>query len=290
MPLGMLPIRMERCFATGIPARQLRIQCHVKNTNPHPVCILDAWITAATRKGALLAEGRFYVRKPHRWGEAPIGQNEEEMGEIVIPLSDGVLRHIEGIREGHDVRLSIDAKVWASSCSRDQPKNAWTMALPTQTAFCQGNRTPFEYEIPQSDWVKLLKTMGWSELELLEIPMAKLRSTPMLSRALQHFDAAQDCFRRGDWDGTMADCRKVFEAAVKDISGKDDMKQGGQEAFRKLIPDQSKADTLNETTEKFGKYLHLGRHEGLPKVTITPADARLSLYFTGALLSYLGRG
>src|SRR4051812_24078090 len=102
MSLGMLQVAIERCFATGTPTRQLRIECNVRNPNPQPVCIVDVWINVTTQQGVTLAEGRFYLRKPQMYGEIPVGQNEDEMGEIVVPLNDGVLRHIEGVRAGRD--------------------------------------------------------------------------------------------------------------------------------------------------------------------------------------------
>lgn len=285
MRTSVLPIRITSCHAVGTPARHLKFDCYVKNPTERPLCILDARITVHLHQGAVLAEGRFFLHKRALNGDAAIKSKEEALGEISLPLSDAVLYHIEGTRAGHDVLLKFSSEVLAFHVPDQSGSGSFEVPAPFQ--FGHGSHGPFEHTIALSDWVKLLRAMGWSELELLEIPSAKLKSLPTLARTFQLFEEARDCLRRGDWDGTMADCRKAVEAMLKDTIGSNDLSRAG-EALEKLVPDRAKAAALNAALKGITAFLQLGRHEFVPAVTIKPADARLALRWTGAFLTFLG--
>ena len=160
--------------------------------------------------------------------------------------------------------------------------------MPFETQFINGGSGRFEYVIPQSEWIKILKNLLWSELEVLEVPLSRIRSIPLLARAVSRFEDAQECHRRGDWEESMLNCRKAFEAIVQDATEQSNMKKANQ-AFIFIMGEGAKADRLNELAKSLGDFLHLGRHENLPDITIKRADSELALLLTGAILTYLGQ-
>lgn len=75
-----------------------------------------------------------------------------------------------------------------------------------------GHDGRIQWKIPQSEWVKLLPQLEWSEIELLELPREFLRSHPGLARARERLKDAETALARGDWEGVLQDCRKAYEA------------------------------------------------------------------------------
>jgi len=160
------------------------------------------------------------------------------------------------------------------------------LGVPFETRFVNGYNDYIEYTISQSDWVKTLRGLAWSELELLELPSATITASPRLARAHKRFAEAQEFYRRGDWEETMTNCRKVFEAVIKDTTGKDDLSES-EAAFQALITDPAKAKSVNDVIKSFAPFLHLARHEQRPSISIKPEDAMLALHITGSMLAYL---
>ena len=204
-----------------------------------------------------------------------------------------VLQHIEEHRTGGDVKLQFQSRVLILKMPKvnyskfSEIEDIKTIGVPFETTFVGEDTDRFEYTIAQSEWIKMLRNLMWSELEILELPSSKLRSVQPLGRALKRFEDAQECYRRGDWEATMLNCRKVYEAIVQDHTGTHDMSQAEQ-VYTSLIGEGVKAERFSSMARSLGNFLHLGRHENLPDVLISRADSQLALLLTGALLKYLG--
>jgi len=282
LPLAILEIR-----AQGPPKRKLEIACHVTNPSTHDICILDAWAEVEVLHGLKIADGKIFQSLHNRVDPATITVGGNGLGVFHIELSDQALRHIEERRAGGDVTIRISSRVLvAEICAVDTGR---ALSEPYETSFGDEYTGWFEYTIPQSEWIKTLKSLRWSELEILELPSSRLHSIPALARALDRFQDAQRCYRRGEWAECMLNCRKAFEAMVKDSIGKDDMSETS-EALQAFIGEKEKAKHIDSLIKDLTGLLHLARHEVFPAISIKRADAQLALHLTGALLIYLGSG
>jgi len=277
-----LPLTVFEHRTYGLPTRQLELMCQVTNPVPFPLCILDAWLKVEALRGLLLVEGRLFYIMHNRIEVAVIPTAKQGLASIVIPLPAMTLQQIEQCREGTDFTLRIFSRVRA--CPLYVQGDTQILGAPFETQF-GGPNGYFEYTISQSDWIKALRGLGWSELELLELPSAKIAASPHLARAYKRFEEALEFYHRGDWEETMINCRKAFEAIVKDTTGKDDLSEG-ETAFRELITEPEKAKSINEVVKSFTPFLHLARHEQIPPVPIKPKDAMLALHVTGSILIY----
>lgn len=285
MEIQKLFIKVVRLDASGPPRRQLELTCNVKNQAPFDICILDAWITVATLDGLRLADGKlFHLHFPIS-SLAIIRSGQECPGVIIIELPSMVLNQIEAQRAGGDFGLRISSTVIA--CEVRSQNGTITLGAPLLTQFEDRPGGNFEYTVPQSEWIKVLLRLGWSEIGLLEIPSRNLKANPALARALKRLEDAQDCYRRGYWEDSMANCRKVFEALIKNVADEDDMSHA-LEAIESLIGKGQKAESINKMVKELSDFLQIARHEKLPAIQIKPEDAELALHFTGALLAYLG--
>ena len=266
--------------ASGHPLRRLELRCKILNNSKFSICILDAWISITTKNGLTIAEGKIFhilhalanlaIIKPGQFGD----------GVMSIHLPGDVLRSIEERRSGGDLDLLIYSRVLI--CEVRSENHAITLGQPRETQLGDGI---LEFHIPQSEWIKHLKMLNWSEIELIELPARNPQTKANIRRALDRFNDASDCYRRGMWSETLMNCRKSFEALVKDTASCDDMGDSLR-AINSLISDAQKAERINELIKSLANYLHLGRHEQLPNLIIMPIDAQLALHLTGALLAY----
>ncbi len=258
-----LPLHITRIYAEGPPKRQLEISCDINNPNNFDICILDSWDKISANNNLKLAEGKLFCFMYKRVEPAIIPANDQRIGAFVLQLSPNALENIEERRAGGDVELTFSSRVLVSEVHIIDGNKV--LGVPYETAF--GNHGSFEYTIPQSEWIKILKNLSWNELELLELPTNKIRSIPSIGRAFDCFQVAQLSYRRGDWPGTMLNCRKIFEALVKDTTESNNMKKAYQ-AIKSIMGEGEKAECLNKKAEclnkvinELGSFLHLGRHE-----------------------------
>jgi hypothetical protein len=283
MPLG-LTIYEHRAY--GPPSRQLELRCKVGHSSPLPIYIQDAWIKIEALNGLLIAEGRLFYTLNAFAKSAVIPVADQGDANIVIPLSPTALQQIEHRRAGKDLILKIGSRVRAFLLHEQGNMNV--LGTPFETQFDHGHTGSVEYKIPQSEWIKVLSGLAWSELELLELPSTKIATSPQLSRAYERFKDAEEFFHRGDWEESMASCNKAFEAMIKDATGEDDISSAkALDALQSLVTAPEKAVHINNIIKSFKPFLHMSRHEQKPPIPIKSKDAMLALHITGSMLSYL---
>jgi hypothetical protein len=283
MAVTPLMIKITQVKVGKPPRRFLELDCQVMNQGTSSVCILDAWLRVQGNQD-LVAEGRLFCPHHNRVDPAIIPAHATGNGVILIELPTPVLQRIEKNRNGLDVVLSFSSRVRVAEVTGDASRPL--LQAPIETYFTETQGEYFAYRIPQSDWVKLLRELEWSELELLEFPTAKLRAVPALARALTSYEQAQGCFRAGQWPECVINCRKAIECMVKDALAENDMKEG-LKAVETLIGTGPKAVQLNEVLKAFNRFVQLARHPQHPHVEIGRNDALFSLRTTGNVLSYI---
>lgn len=204
------------------------------------------------------------------------------MGGIIVPLINEMIRWIEDHRNGEPKFFLYVEALLAPVIEKDEAVLGKPWLQPVEYR----NSSSYRDKIPLSEWIKHLKSLGWDETQLIEVPGGlQSQAYPQAGR---RFDEAIDHFRRGDWEETLAACRKAIEvlAAVKtpDGAAKPDMKR-----LRAYFEVGKKGDVLDKMLTEFGNFLHLGRHEQpMDKpVKITRADALASLTITSAFLRYV---
>lgn len=272
----------------GAPQRNLELSCHITHAAPYPLCLLDSWIQIEGSNGLRIAEGRLLYTLHSQIEGALLWPNRQTLATLAIPLSPAVLQAVEDQRAGTDFTMRISSRVRICK-SVARVHELETLGVPFETFLCSHqHQDHVEYKIPQSDWIKVLRGLSWSELDLIEIPTRARSHASQLTRAFKRLDDALDYYRRGDSEEAMSSCRKAFEALIKDTTGTDNLSQA-QAAFAALIADAEKARLLNELVKTFTPFLHLARHEQASPIKIEPKDAMLALHITASVLSYLGK-
>jgi len=214
------------------------------------------------------------------------GGDKRARGEIIIPLSGPVIAMIEASRNGGDLIFEIDSRVLLSKAVEGPPGLRSVLMAPTEGRFTIGIDSRIKHTIPQSEWIKLLRRLEWSEAELVELPVDLLRSEPRLARARERLRDAETSLARGDWEGVFQNCRKAWEAAARGLTGQKEH-QSALPKLRSYFGEGLEAERLNAVALEFGEFLHLGRHEQAGDVKIDRAHAILALRITTALLGFL---
>ena len=285
MTLPNIELTVTRHYAEPPPYRCLKLDCQVAPSPTFELCILDTWSTVRITNGRVIAEGKILLFHYARINPATLRVREGGVATFVIPLPGHILHSVEEARAGGDLELSITTSALVSPLRADNPMH---LATPKESAIASPGSHDLAYKIPQSEWLKLLRQLQWNELELIELPRAWGPPSKTTDRATVRFDDALDAYRRGDWDDSMATCRKAFEALLQDLSGTTDMAKV-ETALSSYLGEGPKAKRLNALIRELGQFLHLARHEPPEDVIIKRSDASLSLQMTGAILRYLGQ-
>ncbi len=287
----VLPLlKMAGWEARGLPNRALILNCEISNPNKEAFYIADAWLAVLVGGGPQIAEGRLFHAEYDMVHPVMLlgGNANKVVGQITIPLSASALATIEAHRNAGDLLLRIDSRVLFSPALDGSPAGP-VLTAPYDLAFSpNGSDNQIKISIPQSDWVKALSRLAWSEIELMELPADLFRSDPRLARSRERLKEAQSSLARGDWEGVLQDCRKAYEAAAMALTGEED-RQAALPKLKDHFGESVKAENLNAVASAFSRFLHLGRHEQSEPVTFDRADAILVLRITASLLDYLAR-
>lgn len=269
------------------PGRRLIIRLGLVNPYNHPITGVEVLANVYARVGSemiQLAEGlRGHVGRgepPSRYYYPPSAEFELI---LMVNLSKDALGEIETLRT-HDIALSIMGDVIYSIAHRVSDKtDHWLMGDRRWDVLTDGNH-PLVIPIPQSEWLKHLKRLNWSDYEVLEIPRNKA-SDARFARAYAQLAKASTLYRNGEWDGCGLHCRRAFEAVMKDSTRKKDIAQAAEILLAKHPTEKKEA--LNGLLLALGRYTHLARHEGAEAVSFDKYDAAQVFFMTTAAVDFI---
>jgi hypothetical protein len=274
----LLQLTGIRAHAPPLRALEFDIQLVSKFTDPVVVIGSGCRVSLAHSEVAHGDLLRLYTA-PARG--AAFGGDRELVGTIIAPLSRETLDWIESRRNG-DLEYSLDVTVLVAPVVGTDPE---TLGRPWHQPVMDRFSNPIRAQIPQSEWLKYLRTLGWDETVLFELPVTVPRQS--FPQAQARLEEAMGHFRRGDWEESMSSCRKVMEALA--AARTDPTEKPNPKNLREYFEVGEKGDALNSVLYQFGQLLHLARHEHGTAITIkvTRDDALLSLMIAGAFLRYV---
>ena len=154
------------------------------------------------------------------------GWNEQ----IRLPMSAEAIRKIEEKRGGSDLNLNVEVRFSVFELPDPKSQAGLPVAAFDGTSYQSTNGG---LTVAQSEWVKLLGTMGWDEVELFELSRLPLEEDEDLKEALDRLRGAQAAFRRCDYRAVLNQCRAAFESAF--LHHGDDPKDGAATLFAQVF-------------------------------------------------------
>lgn len=275
---------IHRVRGEALPDRRIIFELELRNNTTNPLVVLKSDVRVSINN-VQVADGdllrvHFALVRP-----AILAPGEEHASaEFNVPLSREALRMIEERRSG-DVEYSIYASLRVAPVIEGEIS---TLGVPHGANLLARFGNGLRDRIPQSQWLELLLSMGWDETLVVELPYSLAgRSHPV---ALQRWEEAVEHYRLGDWEDTLAACRRVFEmlALEKTPEGvvRPDMRR-----LREWFDPSKKGDHLDDMLKSLADFLHLGRHQHALSsgIKIGRGDAMLALSMTAAVLRYVSR-
>lgn len=266
--------------ATGAPNRQLRFSLELQNNTNDDLAFLSSRVGVIIESVGVAEGDLFRVHTAPARG-CRISAGTSQPAEIVVPLTHESLSLIEQQRSG-DVEVSFTVTVWiASVISGPEQILAALREHDVEVRFAGSGRS-----IPQSRWLKFLKSFGFDETLMLELPNRYFgRGHPV---ARQRWEQAVEHYRLGNWEEVLMTCRLMLEALAWEKTPQDS-NRADMRLLRDYFDSSEKGNHLDAMTTAFSKFLHLGRHEqgGSEGVRIRQPDALLALSTAASLLRYV---
>jgi hypothetical protein len=209
---------------------------------------------------------------------------------LLFPVEHRILHLVEQERKGKDVVLSFLISVCA--IPREQPngqKPVGLIAIKLRDANMPGNDRCV-IEISKSKWLELLKTLGYGEYHLAEIPLPRIKKQKALDASLQHLQRAWEHFLNGSDKETLAACHDVLEKLV--MGSVNPRSKPDQNTFSQILSGvgtSEKVQKLAQVMHHCTSLMHLGRHEHTPSVELDHRDAELAILLTHACVAYLSK-
>lgn len=210
------------------------------------------------------------------------------LGQLIQHDGPRPIRTHEQVSENHlFLSMEIDEKrIEAIESIRVSGNLSFSIQLfPTVTQdtiseliYCQ----PFQLQISQSDWIRLLDSIGFRKTLLLEIPVPTNQASPAIAESIKHLANAQKQMLHGHFREAVGACRDALESLnlfLKNFESPlslDKRKRDKQERFSAI------RKTLIELT-------HAAKHadEVTSQIEWNLADTRATIGLTATLLQWV---
>jgi hypothetical protein len=214
------------------------------------------------------------------------GHKQQDRWEVFLSMAHYHQQAVEERRRGRDLYFFL--KLFYRAAHLPQPQQPGAQAYVTNSVQDDSTSNGFlTYKVARSDWLGILKELGWGDYFLIEVPLRGVPARSDFNRALDHLTEAWKHFGDARDAETIASCYKAFEflASSHGFSNPD------QQSFEKLldgVEDPTKRRRIALVIHQLCQYFHLGRHEaGKEYVQVDRRDAEYALVLTQATLRVL---
>lgn len=232
-------------------------------------------ITVTNISGRLSVQGMASPSNPTLLGRlAPQGSNYpittyEHVGNhqiiLEIELDTARIEAIERIRLGGNLTFSID--LYATAYQGEKSETLY--------------RQPYQLIVSQSDWIKLLESIDYRKILLLEVPVPTGESNADFAEATKHLANAQKQMLHGHYREAVSACRDVLESLNRSLN---DAGEPAQSEKKK----RDKRDRFTAIRKSLNDLTHAAKHadETTSSIEWNLADARASVSLAATLLQW----
>ncbi len=206
---------------------------------------------------------------------------------LALPLYPYTLQKIEEMRKGAD--LFLTGLFFCVAVNMPDLVSPLT-GLARASVSTPGYSTLYcPFRVAQSDWVRILKTLGYGDTLLIEVPLRSVPAKARMRKALAHLEDAWGHFNEANDEETLVSCYKAFEFLAKQAQ----VRTPDDHAFEKLLAGidvEEKRRRLAQLMDYLCRFLALTRHEaGHEKLAVDRRDSEYALILAQASLGYLAK-
>lgn len=216
--------------------------------------------------------------------------NSNFRGNLVTEISNEAIGYIENIRKDGDIQFAIELIYrWQNIIRLEKVINENIGNGHVLVGPVYWHKTEPKLNVPRSEWIKILKQLKYSEIELFEVNKLSFSEDEKLKQAFGYVREAETQLRSGNYDGVLADCRSAIESLAK-YASEGQVKQGFELIMEKVFPEiQKKQDPFKSLLKNISDFSQLGRHAEYPHLTISRDEAEFILISTLNVFSFLSR-
>ena len=207
-----------------------------------------------------------YLGEIHIAGNPTISLSQRCSVEVNLVLSPLQLSEIRNRTTGGDVWITVHLQGFAVT---QEPGEQ-----------IEGH-AQIKHKIPQSDWLRQLEYAGFAEVLLIEVTTPPSDAPANLKASVSKLKKAQALFHQGDYEGSVAACRKALEALYK---GLEVNPKEAEEAFKKDRRGMTLYERKLLLRHILRHYTHPAHHADERSIDphYTRSDAQLALTSTAA--------
>lgn len=287
---GDILVKMQDIYGKGPEYPQIIIPIEISCEAPKE----NVFITLVDMKGEVIVIGKEKTFTIAHIIENTIFKIKHERAErrmlLKIPIDFWCLEKIEQKR-ADDLQLNIDCNI---------NYMIWN-ANSKQTDFSSTNANLSRITIPQSNWIKILKNTGFTNLKILEIPYPEIIGDEKFDMMVNHLDEAKDFFYKGDYESAVGECRNAIEPIPsllpiekiredgKDPTFNEKLKQFCNQHIKSEIG-KEKIKMLADIIWRFSSiFHHPSSSKPLKIVSVDRADAEFVIHTVSGIIAYLGK-
>jgi hypothetical protein len=227
-----------------------------------------------------------HITPPFPLHEAPRLYKEEQQTwpSAQFPITRESIRFIEENRTD-DVILMLELKY---SSRQIDPSKPWGPIdiLDILSSSDGYNSQTHQITIPQSNWIRELASLGWSEIELFEVDRRPLRQDKNLTIITAQLRQAERMFREGDHAAALTACHQAFVSLSKfEIAGT--QHKGLDAVLNKCFRDPEKQKRIKDLLETTQSLCKLGSNEEYPQTPFSRVEVETQLKLTLSLFELL---
>jgi len=184
---------------------------------------------------------------------------------LEIELDAKRIEAIEQIRLGGNLTFSIELYAFANRGESSE----------------QLYNSPHQFTISQSDWIKVLESIGYRKTLLLEIPVPTGETNPAFTEAAKFLESAQKQMLLGNYREAVSACRDVLESMNRFLNDENGSTQPSKRKRNKLERVSAIRTSLHDLTSA-------AKHadETTSLIEWNLADARASISMAATLLQW----
>ena len=205
---------------------------------------------------------------------------------LMFFLTPPLLHRMEQIRNGGDIQFGLQIYLQFAISKMFSLRADMQIQSLQNYEYC---RCDISFSVPQSIWVtKILPSLGYGQIKLLEIPIANTIIPGQFSKSLSELEFAITYFNNGDYDKCVAHCRAALEPLKIEIPLIRKSIQSGSNGkwYEKILI--ASADWL-ETMTKETSGVTSKTHHNPSMGHYSRIDAQIIHLVTVCIVSYAGK-
>lgn len=207
---------------------------------------------------------------------------------VSVPITNSlILQRLEELRRGRDLLLLVKMQISIAAIDQADPtKIGFALLLVSSADHSTGHCV---LRVAKSDWLPVLKQLGYGDYYLCEIPMRAVPKFHPIQRSLNHLEGAWAHFNQGSDAEALTGCFRCLETLAKDHGAEKPDQNGWDKVLQGI--DNQKREKLKYLLNQLSSFMHLGRHEQSESaaVSLDRADAEYAMILTQATMAYIAK-